>query len=177
MTMTSMIDERWRDIRIGNSRRTIGEHGSLLCCISEMLAQAGNPMNPASLNRWLAENGGYSSRGDLIFDAIQPLGIQRRPHTGDGQLNSTVAAIGIALRRGLGVLIAVRRVPWRASEWIWLRVLMVSGADFSIHDPSLSPAENYPVLLLPRYARPEQTLSDIIRDAQYWRVGLEQLGL
>jgi len=172
-----MIDERWRDIRIGNSRRTIGEHGSLLCCISEMLAQAGNPMNPASLNRWLAENGGYSSRGDLIFDAIQPLGIQRRPHTGDGQLNSTVAAIGIALRRGLGVLIAVRRVPWRASEWIWLRVLMVSGADFSIHDPSLSPAENYPVLLLPRYARPEQTLSDIIRDAQYYRVGLEQLRL
>ena len=124
MTMTSMIDERWRDIRIGNSRRTIGEHGSLLCCISEMLAQAGNPMNPASLNRWLAENGGYSSRGDLIFDAIQPLGIQRRPHTGDGQLNSTVAAIGIALRRGLGVLIAVRR----GGDWYVALDSIVSAA-------------------------------------------------
>ena len=177
MTMTSMIDERWRDIRIGSSKRTIGEHGSLLCCISEMLAQAGNPMNPASLNRWLASRGGYSRRGDLLYDVLQPLGIWRRPYTGDGQLSNTVAAIGIALRRGLGVLIAVRRVPWRASGWIWLRVLMVSGADFSIHDPSLSPAENYPILLLPRYAKPEQTLSDVIRDAQYWRIGEEQLRL
>lgn len=59
----SQGDERWKQDRLGTSRKsTIGRSGCVLSCLSMLLnAEATNPrMTPDELNKWLKKNGGYS---------------------------------------------------------------------------------------------------------------------
>ncbi len=58
----SQGDERWKQERLGSSRRsTIGRSGCVLSCLSMLLnAEATNPrITPDELNSWLQKNGGF----------------------------------------------------------------------------------------------------------------------
>lgn len=167
--MYSMRDPRWAALRMGNSRYPIGVRGSLLCCLADVILDTRQTCNPASLNRWLAQQGGYTHHGDIVLSALESWGISERSTQADGALDSSFAAIRMALRMHLTVLVCVWRDPWRARDLHWLRVLMLADGDLSVHDPWQLPGDQYPVTLMPLYARPDQSMDDAVRAVRYLR--------
>ena len=168
--MFSMLDPRWADVQIGNSTVRMRVGGSLICCLAEVLRYEQPLYDPATLNRWLAQRGGYDPKSYmLVGDPLRLLGLNAvRPCDELGKIS--MSALYQALGKRQNVLIAVSRLQTLRTPWVWLRVLGVWKNDFFCddflcHDPTLPPDFQEPVRLLPRYARPNQKLEDVIVDA------------
>ena len=63
-------DARWADEAIGGSNQKIRRVGCTLCSLSMALYGLGEHTNPKELNIILKENGGYTSRGWLVWKTI-----------------------------------------------------------------------------------------------------------
>ncbi len=123
-------DPRWAKDRVGGSGETIHAVGCTLCCLSMALAHHDIDMNPSQLNRALKENGGYTSRGLLNWDAVPRITNNRirvRMYN-----NPADADIPAALAAGNPVLVKVLRS--RNNHW----VLIVGrrGTEYLIKDPA-----------------------------------------
>jgi len=64
-------DRRWAGDRIGGSSEMIRRVGCTLCCLSMALCSRGFECDPGSLNRMLIERDGYTSRGWIIWAAVE----------------------------------------------------------------------------------------------------------
>ena len=60
----SQTDERWKDLKLGNTNSTIGKFGCALTCLAMLALYFGKDTNPAKLNEELKKTDGYDK--DLI---------------------------------------------------------------------------------------------------------------
>ncbi len=72
-------DPAWSEAALGTSGKTLGLDGDSVCCLASLMAMQGIPapfdgeLNPATLNAWLSENGGYDAGGALKWGRVAGL--------------------------------------------------------------------------------------------------------
>ena len=160
--MYSQLDPRWRDVRLGTSRRTIGQDGCLLCCAAEVLKRHGWTLDPASLNRELVQHTGFVAGNRFVFDALDRYGLRLVAVRDWRKVAADVEEIRDWIRRDLDVILAVNVTPWSRYNEHWVLVRGSAHNDLWIEDPLLPPSAQQPTLLLPRYARPDWDLARAI---------------
>jgi len=77
MIIYSQVDPKWKDLKIGNTKMTIGSEGCYLTCISMIAGQT-----PDVVNNILTRHGGYNIQGLILNDrAAQLLKMTYKLHT------------------------------------------------------------------------------------------------
>ncbi len=71
-------DDRWKSDMVGKSERTMCQIGGGVASIAMILEDCdenlyGIDVNPGSLNRWLKENNGYTTGGEINWKATDVL--------------------------------------------------------------------------------------------------------
>lgn len=160
--MLSQIDPRWKNVRLGTSTKTIGSHGCLLCCVTQILQNQGSNLSPADLNRWLSRHHGYVGRNSLVFDSLRPLGIKVAQLYDFRKVPADIGQIYALQRFGYNTIIEIAANPWRRFSPHWTLLINQIAGDLSIFDPLLPPSAQFPTLLLGRYARPDWGLERAI---------------
>lgn len=160
--MYSQRDPLWESVRLGTSRKTIGNTGCLVTVIAEFLRHAPIRRDPASLNRWLVNNGGFVRGNRFVFSACDPLGLHLETLRDWSDVAANVGLIRAWIRDQCHVAVEVNFRPWGAFTMHWVGVLSILGDDLVVHDPWMPIGSQEPVHLLPRYARPDWTLERAI---------------
>lgn len=170
--MFSQIDPRWRDVRLGTGNSTIGQEGCLICCIAQILADSGELIDPASLNRWLCRHGGYTGGNRFVFASVDRLGLWLVDVRDWRKAPANIDEIRRWKRDLLHVIIAVNATPWSSYHEHWVLVEACLSDDLLILDPLLPPEAQQPTRLLPRYARPDWDLARAVHRAVVYRLGV-----
>lgn len=69
----------WKDDRLGDSEKTMGEYGDGACCLASLMAMQHiaapfeGAVNPGTLNAWLGANGAYDEDGNLKWASAAAL--------------------------------------------------------------------------------------------------------
>lgn len=127
----------WRDDRMGDSPRTLGEGGDEVCCLASLMAMREIPvpfpgaLNPGTLNAWLSANGGYDGEGNLKWkDVAGLLGmtlVERRADRASAELLEEL------VKDGTYAVVRVKRADAAPTH----EVLLVGSnhGEFTIVDP------------------------------------------
>jgi len=123
-------DPRWGSERIGGSGERLAEVGCVVCCLSMALTHHGIDIPPDALNRLLADNGGYTESGWVVWSAISTI-------TGDRIAvrvppRPSHALIDQALGRGDPV---VAKVVLAGGASHWVLIVGREGREYLVKDP------------------------------------------
>ena len=133
-------DRRWADDRLGPTAVTLGTHGCTVCCVAMACTRLGVPLTPRELNERLALNGGYLSRGWLVWNAIPRVTAGRV--TADYLLKASHEAIDQALLEGAYPVVK-HFLPGGTPHW--LLVLGKEGQEYLVRDPLKDTRELLPL--------------------------------
>ena len=73
--MFKQCDPRWGNNQLGTSSDTICSAGCLMSSAAMGLAGTGHGYNPATLNTWLTNNGGYIDGDGFVWASINRWGV------------------------------------------------------------------------------------------------------
>jgi hypothetical protein len=167
--MFSQNDLRWKWIRLGSSQHTIGSAGCLLCCIAGALEFTDNPMDPARLNRWLNLHGGYVRECDIVFNAVEALGLRLVVVQNWEDVKADVVSMRQYIDDGYAVAIKVDKHPSSSSfQQHWLLAHTVLGHDVLVYDPWTYHRSHPPQSLLAYYALPAWSLARAVYGMAVW---------
>lgn len=167
-TMYSQRDDRWRRLRLGSSRVTIGDYGCLLCAVASGVTDLGVRVHslvpdPPRLNRWLARHEGFigtesnpANRNRFVFNAMAPLGVEMVDYIDCRNAPAPLEPLEAALaREDQFVVIQVDFAPATGgTQQHWVRPLAWFETDVEIMDPWLEgPSQR--AFLMTHYARPD----------------------
>lgn len=140
--MLSQLDERWKNIPLGTSgSATIGSHGCLITSAVPMWWGHRQYDDPATLNYYLCNEGGYIGGNLAVFSKLAPPGYS--VEVVDCKLvPAPVRKISQCLDDGGFPLVQVDFRPGGSVQQHWVRILELDE-DAKIHDPWLSTGESY----------------------------------
>lgn len=126
-------DPRWANEELGSSGGTLKSEGCTVCCAAMALVANGaneHETDPLELNQQLRDNGGFTERGLLIWEALAEVaGPDITVRVKD---RFTHKVIDESLDRQQPVL---ARVLYLGRIWHWVLIIGKEGTDFLIHDP------------------------------------------
>ncbi len=61
----SQRNEIWGDVPLGRSGKTIRSHGCTMTAVTMLMTMINPELTPGSVGKWLNDNGGYTSEGNL----------------------------------------------------------------------------------------------------------------
>lgn len=159
----SQVDRRWERVHLGTSLNVIGYDGSLLCCLSSLLATYGIEITPPCLNRYLVRKGKFHTPKDITFDCLQDFGFQLLA-VGTVENRPTVINRIVDLWQcGYEIILKVPYYPVGTGcyQWVWLQG--VEDDDFTVFSPHFPP-DVYPVVpLMCHFAKPQDYLHHTVR--------------
>lgn len=167
-TMYSQRDDRWRRLRLGASRVTIGDYGCLLCAVASGVADLGVRVHslvpdPPRLNRWLARHKGFIgtdsdplNRNRFVFNAMAPLGVELVEYIDCRSSPAPLEPLEAALaREDQFAVIQVDFSPATGgTQQHWVRPLAWFETDVQIMDPWLT-GPSQEAFLMTHYAEPD----------------------
>ncbi len=109
----SMTDPRWKDEPIADTGYTIGEQGSLLCCLAW---DAPDEKVPSDINRALQAEDAYTENGGIDWDRANAA---LAPMRYIAYESSTPSFAANCLKEGKSVLLKIASADNRAL-WLWL---------------------------------------------------------
>ncbi|CAN5365029.1 hypothetical protein BH09VER1_BH09VER1_54660 [soil metagenome] len=123
-------DTRWSDEKLGQSEEKIGATGCTLCAVSMAINSQGFKNDPASLNKLLIKNGGYTTSGLLIWGSLPAVtkgqfGVQVADHP-------TYEVIDRQLAQGNPV---IAKVLFGDAIWHWVLICGKQDKQYLINDP------------------------------------------
>ena len=162
-------DERWKNIRLGNSSETIGGWGCLLTSVTMLLNGLGYSETPETVNEKMKRAGGFDRA--LFIPSVVPYiwqGCVYRDMQSCESYSAPIAQIDAAISAGKPVIL---QVDWNKQAGVQTHFVLVKekrGNDYVIYDPYQysgdSPAKD--VLLTTRYkyngARLETEISAVL---------------
>jgi len=129
-------DEKWKNVKLGNSKETIGSWGCLLTSATMMLNGIGYSETPETVNEKMKNAGGFD--GALFIPSVLPY-IWPNCAYRDMQPCETspapIALIDAAVAAGKPVIL---QVDWNKQAGIQTHYVLVKekkGSDYSIYDP------------------------------------------
>lgn len=130
----SQQNMRWRNKRLGTSYTTIGGYGCLITCASMLLNWVGFYTNPAKLNIWLTENGGYYEGNLFVWKSLKQLLPELTfiaKYSG-----AALEEIDESLAKGMPAIVHVDFYPttWDFQDH-WVLVIGKQGNSYIINDP------------------------------------------
>ena len=136
-------DTSWKNTRIGNTDKTIGNIGCLVTSIAILIEKSGidtkiKPFNPGTFVEALNKNGGFDNVGNLQYLAIEKVipgfkyggNINLREKTRNEKLN----LITQYLSQGFLITIEVKGATPGNQHWV--AVIEANGNDIIISDPA-----------------------------------------
>ena len=162
-------DEKWKNVKLGNSSETIGSWGCLLTSVTMMLNGIGYNETPETVNQKMKAKGGF--QGALFIPSVLPYiwpNCGYRDTQGCESYPAPIAQIDAALAAGKPVIL---QVDWNKQEGIQTHFVLVKekkGDDYVLYDPYKYGGDgpDKDVLLTRRYkyngARLESEISGVI---------------
>jgi hypothetical protein len=147
-------DEKWKNVKLGNSSETIGGWGCLLTSATMMLNGIGYNETPETVNQKMRSHGGFM--GALFVPSILPYIWPQclyRDTQGCESLPAPIAQIDEAVAAGKPVIL---QVDWNKQVGVQTHFVLVKekkGNDYIIYDPYKYGGDgpNKEVLLTSRY--------------------------
>lgn len=147
-------DEKWKDVRLGNSSETIGTWGCLLTSVTMMLNGIGYNETPVTVNEKMKKNNGF--QGALFIPSVVPYlwtNCAYRGMTPCESYPAPIAKIDAEVAAGKPVIL---QVDWSQQVGIQTHYVLVKekqGDDYVIYDPYRYSGDgpNKDVLLTRRY--------------------------
>jgi len=143
-TLFKQCDSRWSGNRLGTCSLTICQAGCAMSSVAMMLATKGVDTNPAALNTWLINNGGYVDGCDIIWSKADAYG----KTTFQAIETAAESDICAGLAANHGIIANVRG----GSHWVLLTGCKGGGV-YTVNDPGFN-QDTY-------------TQGDILREAVY----------
>eukprot|EP00043_Microstomoeca_roanoka_P018980 m.207899 g.207899 ORF g.207899 m.207899 type:complete len:185 (+) comp16921_c1_seq3:2136-2690(+) len=131
-TLYKQCDSAWGNDRLGTSSDTICSAGCAMSSVAMLLNTRGVGFNPASLNNWLIQNGGYESGDLIVWSAVDKLG----KTAFQGIENPAMSDVIDGLNACHGIIANVRG----GTHWVLLTGYAGSGK-FKVNDPGFSTTE------------------------------------
>ncbi|HSL31565.1 MAG TPA: SH3 domain-containing protein [Anaerolineales bacterium] len=162
-------DERWKNVKLGNSSETIGSWGCLLTSITMMLNGLGYDETPETVNDKMRRAGGFDRA--LFIPSVVPFlwqGCVYRDMQSCESSSAPIAQIDAAIAAGKPVIL---QVDWNKQAGVQTHFVLVKekrGNDYVIYDPYKysGDAPDRDVLLTSRYkyngARLETEISAVL---------------
>jgi hypothetical protein len=162
-------DEKWQNVKLGNSSITIGKWGCLLTSVTMMLNGIGHKETPETVNEKMRRVGGFD--GPLFIPSYLPYiwaNCGWRDMQDCKNYPAPIADIDAALQQGKPVIL---QVDWSKETDVQTHFVLVKekkGNDYVIYDPFKygGDAPNKEVLLTKRYkfngARLETEISAVL---------------
>jgi hypothetical protein len=129
--MFKQCDSRWGNNQLGTSSDTICSAGCLMSSAAMGLAGTGHGYNPATLNTWLTNNGGYIDGDGFVWASINRLGLTFEGRISNGQIMGKLDA-------GKVVMVNVH------GGGHWVLAYGHSGDSLLVNDPGYS-TTSYPL--------------------------------
>lgn len=131
----SQLDNRWKDIKIGNSNTTIGQVGCLLTCASMVATYFGHEETPATLVKKVAFSGNLWIWGQLT-NLYPDIVFQKIVNTPSPLTTAQMNEIKKAIDEKCPVFLQVDVVPsTTALDEHWVLAVDYNGDDFTIVNP------------------------------------------
>ena len=130
----SQKDPRWSALKLGTSTSTIGGYGCLITSASMMLKHFGFDTDPARLNTWLINNGGYYNGNLFVWASLEKYDprIDYQYRYKPVQLDKVDAQ----LAKGFPVIVNVDLVPsTTVLDEHWVLVVGKVNGSYIINDP------------------------------------------
>jgi hypothetical protein len=159
-------DEKWKNVKLGNSSETIGSWGCLLTSVTMMLNGIGHNETPETVNDKMKRNGGFDRA--LFIPSVVPMvwsGLSYR-----GFYTAPIHQIDAEVAAGKPVIL---QVDWNPKEQgvqtHYVLVKEKKGNDYVIYDPYKYGGDgpNKEVLLTNRYKSHGATLESEIHGV-FW---------
>jgi hypothetical protein len=147
-------DEKWKNVKLGNSSETIGSWGCLLTSATMMLNGIGYNETPESVNEKMKRSGGF--QGPLFIPSVLPMiwpNCAYRDMQPCAPGSVPIAQIDAAIAAGKPVIL---QVDWNKQAGIQTHFVLVKekkGNDYILYDPYKysGDAPDKEVLLTTRY--------------------------
>src|SRR5215203_2597494 len=147
-------DEKWKNVKLGNSTETIGGWGCLLTSATMMLNGIGYNETPESVNQKMKQAGGF--QGAFFIPSILPYvwpNCAYRDMQSCESFPAPIAQIDAAVAAGKPVIL---QVDWNKQNGIQTHFVLVKekkGNDYILYDPYKYPGDSTEkeVLLTTRY--------------------------
>jgi hypothetical protein len=125
--MYKQCDSRWANQELGNCwGTTICSSGCAMTSVAMMLATRGVRIDPAGLDSWLTQNGGYANGCDICWDRVDAFGASH--FVGIQWANEWELCNGI--NAGSGIIANVNN----GGHWVLLTGC-AGGGNFYVNDP------------------------------------------
>jgi hypothetical protein len=157
--MYSQRNPNYAHLRMGTSKETIETAGCLLCDCARALNVLDGSWNPAMLNRYLANNDGYTKDGRIIYASLEPLGLCLETVRDCRHSLADVVELLHLVGMAYVVMIKVHFRPWRKFQQHWLLASEPFGDDVTCLDPWVPQGDNPLVSILYHYAKPDWDLA------------------
>ena len=125
----------WKNAQLGNSVWTIGSDGCAISSIAMLLKYYGIDTDPERFNKWLKNNGGYDSNGNVYWAKVDVYSGQVVKY--ENSVNTTVDQ---ELQAGYPVIIQVTFISGNTTITHWPIVIGKVGNKFIVNDPWDNPA-------------------------------------
>ena len=123
-------DPRWGGELLGGSGEPLRAAGCVVCCLSMALAHHGVEIDPGALNRELTRLDGFTPRGWVKWEALEPAsGGKARVRIPDEPTSDNILD---ALRARNPVIV---KVMLRSGVPHWVLVVGWRGTDYLVRDP------------------------------------------
>eukprot|EP00050_Salpingoeca_kvevrii_P016217 m.53476 g.53476 ORF g.53476 m.53476 type:complete len:177 (-) comp6767_c0_seq2:130-660(-) len=126
--MWKQCDSRWGSHELGTSSQTICQAGCAMSSVAMYLTTRGHTYNPDELNTWLKGHGGYVGGDELVWGAVNSLGISFQ-----GQEHPSIDTIVSGLKSCHGIIANVLG----GRHWVLLTAYEGDGV-FSVNDPGFN---------------------------------------
>jgi hypothetical protein len=129
-------DDKWKNVRLGNSSETIGGWGCLLTSVTMMLNGIGYNETPETVNEKMKRNGGF--QGALFMPSVLPYvwpNCAYRDMQPCENYSAPIAQIDTAVAAGKPVIL---QVDWNKQVGIQTHFVLVKekkGNDYVLYDP------------------------------------------
>ncbi len=129
-------DDKWKNVRLGNSSETIGGWGCLLTSVTMMLNGIGYNETPETVNEKMKANGGFQGAFFIpsVVPYIWPNAVYRDMQPCD-TVPAPIAQIDAAILAGKPVIL---QVDWNKQAGIQTHFVLVKekkGNDYVLYDP------------------------------------------
>ena len=136
-------DDKWGNIRIGNTSRTISEIGCLITSIAILIEKSGvettiSPFNPGSFVEELNKKGGFDSGGNLQYTPISKIAPNFK-YEGNINLRGKTKEEKFSLIKKYfdnGYYLTVEVKGATPGNQHWVAVIDINASDIIIVDPS-----------------------------------------
>src|SRR5215213_1483254 len=147
-------DEKWKNVKLGNSAETIGSWGCLLTSVTMMLNGIGYKETPETVNEKMKKAGGF--QGALFMPSVVPYVWPNSLYRDMQPCESSIppiAQIDAALAAGKPVILQVDWNKQAGTQTHFVLVKEKKGNDYVLYDPYKYSGDgpNKEVLLTSRY--------------------------